>query len=112
MPCSSATRTISAPPQLQVHRELGIEKESVAVQWKKVHTDLSDEIKVRHYSPKRLKVYGMWAKKFQSFTQNKSPMLLSSDNTQKFLKHLAVKVNVPVSTQNQAFNALFSSGIF
>jgi hypothetical protein len=90
-----------------------VQADNAQAEWKKVHTDLSDEIKVRHYSPKTLKAYAMWAKKFQSFAQNKSPMLLSSDNVQKFLKHLAVKVNVSASTQNQAFNALlFLSGMY
>lgn len=48
----------------------------------------------------------MWARKFQVFTQNKSPLLLSSSDVKEFLKYLAIKRNVSASTQNQAFNAL------
>ncbi|MEW6608767.1 MAG: phage integrase N-terminal SAM-like domain-containing protein [bacterium] len=48
----------------------------------------------------------IWVRKFQGFTRNKSPLLLSSTDVKEFLKYLAVKVNVSASTQNQAFNAL------
>lgn len=76
------------------------------VQWNKAISDLSDEIKLRHYSPKTLKAYAMWARKFQFFTQNKEVQSLSSSDVMEFLKFLAVKQLVSVSTQNQAFNAL------
>ncbi|MFH1563556.1 MAG: site-specific integrase [Nitrospirota bacterium] len=104
--CPETTGKILPPSQLQVHEESGNEKESVAVQWKKVHTDLLAEIKIRHYSPKTLKVYAMWVRRFQSFTQNKSPLLFSSYDVKEFLKYLAIRQNVSASTQNQAFNAL------
>ncbi len=68
--------------------------------------DLSSEITVRHYSPKTLKTYTLWVKKFQLFTQNKDPQLLSSNDVKEFLTFLAVKRKVSASTQNQAFNAL------
>lgn len=32
--------------------------------WRKVHDDLSSEIKVRHYSHKTLKAYSQWVRKF------------------------------------------------
>ena len=74
--------------------------------WNKALADLSAEIKTRHYSPKTLKAYSIWAKKFQGFTRNKAPELLSSADVKEFLTYLAVKRNVAASTQNQAFNAL------
>ncbi|MEW6096702.1 MAG: phage integrase N-terminal SAM-like domain-containing protein [bacterium] len=39
---------------------------------------------MRHYSPKTLKVYTIWVRKFHGFTQNKSPLLLSSTDVKEF----------------------------
>ncbi|MEK7274648.1 MAG: integron integrase [Candidatus Desantisbacteria bacterium] len=100
------TGKISPSPGLQMCKELGSEKESFEEQWDRVHVKLSTEIKIRHYSPKTLKAYAMWAKKLQSFTQNKSPHMLFPSDVKEFLEYLAVKLNVSASTQNQAFNAL------
>ncbi len=74
--------------------------------WKSALDNLSSEIKIRHYSPKTLKTYALWVKKFQVFIRNKDPQLLSSNDVKEFLTFLAVKRKVSASTQNQAFNAL------
>ncbi|MFH2092200.1 MAG: integron integrase [Pseudomonadota bacterium] len=67
---------------------------------------LSDEIKVRHYSPKTLKSYRAWALKFQSFLNSKDPSLLDSEDVKRFLTYQAVDLHVSASSQNLAFNAL------
>lgn len=77
-------------------------------EWKSALGNLSAEIKIRHYSPKTLKTYTLWVKKFQGFTRNTDPQLLSSNNVKEFLTFLAIKRKVSASTQNQAFNALLS----
>jgi len=92
--------------QIQVQGDSRIPENSVAEQWKNTYADISAEIKIRHYSPRTLEVYVMWLRKFQGFTRNKSPLLLSSVDVKEFLKYLAVELNVAASTQNQAFNAL------
>jgi len=74
--------------------------------WQAEYTHLSNEIQVRHYSPKTLKTYRGWIHKFQTFTKSKAPGLLSIDDVKKFLTFLAVERKVAASTQNQAFNAL------
>jgi integron integrase len=74
--------------------------------WKAAYDTLNDEIKVRHYSPKTLKTYSMWIKKFQAFVNSKDTRSLSSADVKEFLTFLAVKKRVSASTQNQAFNAL------
>jgi len=61
---------------------------------------------VRHYSPKTLKTYRIWVRKFQSFTRSKPTTSLDTSDVKGFLTWLAVKQNVAASTQNQAFNAL------
>jgi integron integrase len=76
------------------------------VEWKRAHSDLFAEIKIRHYSPKTLKSYALWARKFQGFTQNKAPQSLSPADVKEFMKYLAIRQKVSASTQNQAFNAL------
>ncbi len=74
--------------------------------WESVYKKLSDEIKVRHYSPKTYKAYSTWAGKFQYFVNNKPLEQLSVEDVKKFLTYLAVEKNVSASSQNQAFNAL------
>jgi hypothetical protein len=71
-----------------------------------VFTRLAEEIQLRHYSPKTLKNYKMWVRKFQTFTRSRDPQSLSSSDVKEFPTSLAVTRNVSASTQNQAFNAL------
>lgn len=77
-----------------------------SVSWLDAYNDLNSAIKVKHYSPKTLKSYTGWLRKFQAFTKSKSLDLLSDTDIKDFLTFLAVKRNVSSSTQNQAFNAL------
>ncbi len=90
----------------------GALKESVTksgelmTEWKKAHHEMFAEIKMRHYSPKTLKCYAMWVRKFQFFTRSKEPGTLSSTDVKEFLRFLAIRKNVSASSQNQAFNAL------
>jgi integron integrase len=74
--------------------------------WDKVISDLSNEIKTRHYSRKTLKAYAEWIRKFQGFLRNKFPEELSETDVKAYLTYLAVKCKVAASTQNQAFNSL------
>ena len=74
--------------------------------WKIAFEKFTNEIKVRHYSPKTLKSYGTWIRKLQYFCRNKDPGQLTIDDVKAFLTFLAVKQNVSASSQNQSFNAL------
>ncbi len=74
--------------------------------WEAEYTGLAIEVQIRHYSPKALKTYKGWARKFQIYTKSKSPQLLSAEDVKEFLTFLAVKRRVSSSTQNQVFNAL------
>ncbi|MDX2440064.1 MAG: integron integrase [Desulfobacterales bacterium] len=74
--------------------------------WHNKLTALSDEIQMRHYSPKTLKSYKAWVVKLQLYTKYKNPDLLDSEDVKKFLTYQAVKLNVSASSQNQGFNAL------
>jgi len=74
--------------------------------WVFVFDTLVSEIKMRHYSPKTLKAYRGWTRRFQTFTKSKDYQLLSQKDVIDFLSDLAVEKQVAASTQNQAFNAL------
>lgn len=74
--------------------------------WQAVYEQLSNEIKVRHYSPKTLKSYSIWVRKLQYFSKSKDPALLSATDVKEFLTFLAVNQKMSASSQNQAFNAL------
>ena len=80
--------------------------------WAQSIEALKNEIRVRHYSPKTLKSYSLWAEKFRYFIQPVLPEDLTPDDVKAFLTFLAVKKKVSASSQNQAFNALlFFSGM-
>ena len=74
--------------------------------WRAEYTQLSNEIQVRHYSPKTLKTYLLWMRQFQAFTRSKPPEALSGADVKEFLTFLAVNRRVSAASQNQAFNAL------
>lgn len=74
--------------------------------WRNELEKLTDEIKLRQYSFKTLKIYMMWLRKFQTYLKSKSTQIVDSSDAKKFLTHLAVEKKVSASTQNQAFNAL------
>jgi hypothetical protein len=82
------------------------EKTTTGMSWMEEYTRLSNEIQVRHYSPKTLKTYKLWVRHFQTYTKSLEPKSLSTDHVKAFLTFLAVTKKVSASTQNQAFNAL------
>ena len=79
---------------------------SVEYDWQKAYSDLFAEIKVRHYSPKTLRAYSIWVRKFQAFIKGKKPSDLNPSDVKDFIRFLAVECRVSASSQNQAFNAL------
>ena len=74
--------------------------------WTEIFNKLKNVITMRHYSPKTLKTYSGWTRKFQTYTKSKDPRLVSIDDVKAFLTWLAVDQDVSASSQNQAFNAL------
>ena len=86
-------------------KEVDLPKTSGA-DWTQVFTELKKSIKIRHYSPKTLKAYSGWTRKFQTFLKSKDPSLVTTDDVKEFLSWLATEQNISASSQNQAFNAL------
>ncbi len=81
-------------------------KPVVELDWDGVLAGLKDAITVRHYSPKTLKTYSAWARKFRIFLESKNPVDIDVGDVKDFLTWLAVDQNVSASSQNQAFNGL------
>ena len=74
--------------------------------WSRVFSELKNAIMMRHYSPKTLKTYSGWTRKFQAYTKSKDPGLVSVEDVKAFLTWMAVEKGFSASSQNQAFNAL------
>ncbi|NIR48971.1 integron integrase [candidate division KSB1 bacterium] len=74
--------------------------------WENEFQVLTNEIKLRQYSPKTLRSYTTWVRRFQAFLNSKSPKIIESSDAKDFITDLAVKKQVSASTQNQAFHAL------
>jgi len=67
---------------------------------------MSQVLRVRHYSPRTEACYLHWARQFILFHGKRHPRDLGAAEVEQFLTHLAVKGHVSASTQNQALNAL------
>lgn len=77
----------------------------------RVIKSLRNSIRIKHYAYKTERSYIGWVKRFYEYlsktnkkdVRKESP---SSEDVRDFLSHLALKLKVSSSTQNQAFNAL------
>lgn len=67
---------------------------------------MRDKIRFKHYSMSTERVYIYWAKKYILFHNKRHPKDMGKAEIEQFLTHLATKLNVSPTTQNQAFNAL------
>jgi len=62
-------------------------------QWQLVYSKISEEIKVRHYSPKTLKAYSKWTRKFQSYLKNLPNQFLGEYILTKAYGYLGIELN-------------------
>ena len=83
----------------------GPEKET-GMSWTDEFSELANSLKLKHYSPRTLKTYTHWVRRFQAFVRSKPATALSVEDVKAFLTDLAVNQGVSASTQNQAFNSL------
>jgi Phage integrase, N-terminal SAM-like domain len=74
----------------------------------KLLDQMREVMRLKHYSIRTERTYCDWVKRFVNFHGMKSreEMLPAEPKMEGFLSQLAVKANVAVSTQSQAFNAL------
>jgi integron integrase len=73
---------------------------------KRLHEQVRDTLRLKHYSYQTEKTYLQWIKRYILFHNKQHPKDLGVPEIEAFLTHLAVKENVAASTQNQAFSAL------
>jgi len=73
---------------------------------KKLLDQVRDVIRTRHYSYKTEKSYVRWILQFILFHHKRHPRDMGEPEIAAFLTHLAAKLNVAASTQNQALNAI------
>ena len=106
--CTKYNHPKSAPESLNIFITKLIQKNQTETNqnWQKEFHILKDEIQLRQYSPRTLKTYTHWVRKFQAYLKSKSPDSINSADAKNFITHLAVEKQVSASTQNQAFNSL------
>ena len=57
--------------------------------WSRVFDEMTNSIKMRHSSPKTLKNYLAWTRKFQAYVKSKDPAFVVIDDVKAFLTWLA-----------------------
>jgi len=67
---------------------------------------LTQELRSRHYSRRTERAYGLWVARYVTFHHGRHPEEMGEGEINEFLTHLAVKLEVAASTQNQALAAL------
>jgi integron integrase len=73
---------------------------------KKLLDIMQDKIRFKHYSISTEKTYVHWAKRYILYHNKRHPKDMGKLEIEQFLTHLATKLNVSPTTQNQAFNAI------
>ncbi len=73
---------------------------------KKLLEQVSDAIRIKHYSLRTEKTYIEWIKRYILFHKKRHPAEMGIEEVQAFLTHLASDRTVSASTQNQALSAI------
>jgi len=73
---------------------------------RKLLDQVSDALRLKHYSYRTEQAYKDWIKRYILFHHKRHPRDMAASEVQAFLTHLAVDLNVAASTQNQALSAL------
>lgn len=73
---------------------------------RKLLEQVSDVLRVKHYSYQTEKSYVQWIRRYILFHHKRHPKEMSGEEINAFLTHLAVDEKVAASTQNQALSAL------
>ena len=73
---------------------------------KKLLDQVSEAIRLKHYSYRTEQTYKEWIKRYILFHKKRHPREMGAPEIQEFLSHLATDKNVSASTQNQALSAI------
>jgi len=64
---------------------------------------MREKIRFKHYSIKTEQSYTSWVKRYILYHNKRHPKDMGKIEIEQFLIHLATKLNVSPTTQNQAF---------
>ena len=78
----------------------------MAAQPSKLLDRVRRRIRLKGYSIRTERAYVSWIKRYILYHKKRHPQEMGKAEIERFLSHLAIKLNVSKSTQNQAFNAL------
>jgi integron integrase len=73
---------------------------------RKLLDQVSDAIRIKHYSYRTEQTYKDWIKRYILFHNKRHPKDMGAEEIQAFITHLAVEKKVSASTQNQALSAI------
>ena len=73
---------------------------------RKLLDQVSDAIRIKHYSLRTEKTYIEWIRRYILFHQKRHPKDMGAEEVQAFITHLATQRTVSASTQNQALSAV------
>ncbi|PWH14000.1 MAG: integron integrase [Anaerolineae bacterium] len=73
---------------------------------KKLLDQVSEAIRIKHYSYRTEQTYREWIKRYILFHNKRHPKDMGLQEIQQFLAHLAIEKHVAASTQNQALSAI------
>ena len=73
---------------------------------RKLLDQVSDAIRVKHYSLRTEKTYKDWIKRYILFHNKQHPGNMGVDEIQSFITHLATQQTLSASSQNQALSAV------
>lgn len=63
-------------------------------------------MRLRNYSPKTIKIYTEWIRRYILYHNKQHPIDLGADHVRRFLDFIVQEKNLSASAQNQALNAL------
>ena len=73
---------------------------------KKLLDQVSDAIRVKHYSHRTEQTYVEWIRRYILFHKKRHPEEMGVEEIQAFISHLATERNLAASSQNQALSAI------
>jgi hypothetical protein len=76
------------------------------VDWRALEAKIVECLRLEHYSYRTEQTYWGWIRRYVEFHGWRKPSQLGATDVQAFLKHLALRMQVASSTQNQALNAV------
>jgi len=108
LPHQAPVRLQSAhsPPRVADKRPAGATGGPGKVDWPALEAKLVECLRLEHYSYRTEQTYLGWIRRYVEFHGWRKPSQLGAAEVTAFLKHLALRLQVASSTQNQALNAV------